>query len=92
MNDSYSTTGNAGKYDETHALLSGGLVGGLKMKNITLGITDSTFPRYPGSPIDNMYIAGQDMAVVDTQFRAAQKSNNTFGSDHVPVWTVYTTP
>ena len=78
------------RFDETHALLSEGIVGGLRMKNLTkdVGETyDST--RFPGSgPIDNIYVTGQH----ESAFSAGEKSDSTFGSDHFAVWTKYTTP
>jgi endonuclease/exonuclease/phosphatase family metal-dependent hydrolase len=86
--DCYANCGNQDRYDETHALLGGGLVGGLKMKNLVLAITDSTYPSFPGSPIDNIYVAG----AFKDKFSDAQKASDTFGSDHLPVWTVLTTP
>ena len=73
-------------YDDTHELLGEGLVSGLKMKNLVLSIPDSTYPSYLGSPIDNIYVTG---AFVD-RFSIVSKSMDTFGSDHVPVWTVLT--
>jgi endonuclease/exonuclease/phosphatase family metal-dependent hydrolase len=84
--DCYSNCGNKDRYDETHALLSEGLVSELKMKNLALHITDSTYPSYPGSPIDNIYLDGASL----NKFSNATKSSEAFGSDHVPVWTVFT--
>ncbi len=83
----YNCTGKD-RYDETHALLSSGLVSGLKMKNLTLPITTSTFPSYPGSPIDNIYVEGADRA----NFSDTQKGTSKYGSNHLPVWTVLTRP
>jgi len=56
--DCYDDCGSTDLYDETHALLSEGIVGGLIMKNLVSGITTSTYPSYPGSPIDNIYVTG----------------------------------
>jgi len=72
-------------YDDTHALLSKGIVGHLRMKNLALGIMESTYPEYPGSPIDNIYVAGKGVE----RFAPARKAARTFGSDHTPVWTTF---
>ncbi len=70
-------------YDDTHALLGGGLVHGLRMHNAALGITESTFPRYPGTPIDNIYVDGN---LYEYFSQASTTVEKTFGSDHKPVW------
>ena len=85
--DCFKNCSNKDGYDETHALLAGGLVNGLKMTNLTRGIRDATFPKYPGSPIDNIYVVGD----LSNNFSPAQKGADTFGSDHLPVWTVFKT-
>jgi endonuclease/exonuclease/phosphatase family metal-dependent hydrolase len=85
--DCYKNCSGKDGYDETHAFFGAGLIDGLKMTNLTGGIKDATFPRYPGSPIDNIYVVGGQ----SNSFSAAQKSNDTFGSDHLPVWTIYKT-
>lgn len=77
--------GGKDRYDETHALLGNGIVGKLKMKNLSSEILDTTYPDFPGSPIDNIYVAGS----LADRFQPAQKGMETFGSDHLPVWTVY---
>lgn len=73
-------------YDETHALLGAGLVRGLNMINLSGHIMTSTFPTYPGTPIDNIYVVGETAG----DFSPAQKpaDDETFGSDHTPVWTI----
>jgi endonuclease/exonuclease/phosphatase family metal-dependent hydrolase len=73
-------------YDETHALLGGGLIDGLLMTNQTLSITETTFPEYPGSPIDNIYVLWKGEGDVGQAVRV----NQTFGSDHVPVYVDFT--
>jgi endonuclease/exonuclease/phosphatase family metal-dependent hydrolase len=83
--DCFKSCSGKDGYDETHALLSAGLVDDLRMENLTGGIKDATFPRYPGSPIDNIYVVGGK----PNSFSPAQKGNDTFGSDHLPVWTIY---
>ncbi len=47
--DCYSRCGNADLYDETHALLEGGLVPNVEMVNLTFSHKTSTYPRYPGA-------------------------------------------
>ena len=82
-----STSGEGDSYDETHALLSKGLVEGLRMKNLTLNVGetyDST--DFVGTgPIDNLYVAGPHA----DHFSEAVKTAQTFGSDHFAVWTVF---
>jgi endonuclease/exonuclease/phosphatase family metal-dependent hydrolase len=74
---------SADGYDDTHALFAEGIVGGLKMKNLVGYTMEPTFPSFPGSPIDNLYVASKRAA----SFKPAVISQNTFGSDHRPVWT-----
>jgi len=81
--------GGGDLYDDTHALLGGGLVNGLRMYNSALSITESTYPRYPGSPIDNIYVAGSLAQFIS---EAATTGEQTFGSDHKPVWIDWSLP
>jgi endonuclease/exonuclease/phosphatase family metal-dependent hydrolase len=77
---------DAGKgdgYDDTHAIFSQGIVGGLRMKNLTLGTMTPSYPGFPGTPIDNLYIVGARAAY----FSPAKIEEDTFSSDHRPVWT-----
>jgi endonuclease/exonuclease/phosphatase family metal-dependent hydrolase len=67
-------------YDETHAIFGGGLLG-LKMRNLTGAVRDSTFPAIPSTPIDNIYVVG----TAADKFAPAQLERETFGSDHRPV-------
>ena len=77
------TPGDGDLYDDTHAILAGGLVNGLRLHNAALTISQSTFPRYPGSPIDNIYVGGN----LEVFFSEASTTiDETFGSDHKPVW------
>ena len=74
-------------YDETHALLWGGLVSGLEMTNLSAGISQSSYPSFPqNSPIDNIDVAGDGAG----SFAPAQLSSETFGSEHLAVATTYT--
>ena len=75
-------------YDDTHALLGGGLIYGLQMVNLALPITTTTFPGFAGTPIDNIYVD----ALHAGQFTNAVKSSSTFSSDHTPLTTTYTSP
>lgn len=70
------------KYDETHALLGNGLVGNLRMKNLTGSITGSTYPAFRGSPIDNIYFLRSGMH----RFYDAKVKRRLFRSDHYPVY------
>ena len=85
-----TTSGEEDRYDETHALLSKGLVDGLTMKNLCLGVGETyDSPDFPGTgPIDNIYVAGTRAGT----FAEAVKSAETFGSDHFAVWTVCPIP
>jgi endonuclease/exonuclease/phosphatase family metal-dependent hydrolase len=83
--DCYTGDPKKDGYDDTHALLSEGFVAGLRMKNLALGIMESTYPEYPGTPIDNIYVAGKGAE----RFAPAKKATKTFGSDHTPVWTTF---
>lgn len=85
--DCYENCRNRDGYDETHALLRGGLIYGLRMVNLSEQMMTSTFPSYPGTPIDVIYVSGDSLQ----RFSPAQKPANdvTFGSDHTPVWTEF---
>jgi len=54
------------------------------MRNLTLSIEESMYPSQPDSLIDNVNV---DRAFVN-QFSCTAKSLHTFGSDHLPVWSV----
>ncbi|MDA7946088.1 MAG: endonuclease [Hyphomicrobiaceae bacterium] len=79
--DCYRRCRGRDRYDDTHAIFRDGLVGGLRMKNLAASITTSTFPSFPGTPIDNIYVHGPNAE----RFLSAVKSAQTFGSDHVAV-------
>lgn len=82
------TTSTSDGYDETHAMIGGGLLG-LKMRNLSLAIRETTFPGINSTPIDNIYVAGPAAA----QFTPAVLEMETFGSDHRPMITTWeTTP
>ncbi|MFH5806424.1 endonuclease/exonuclease/phosphatase family protein [Alienimonas sp. DA493] len=76
-------------YDDTHALMAGGLVDGLRLRSLTreTGNTyddtpgDGRFP-YPGvGAIDVLYVGG----AAEDRFETASRGGDTFGSDHYPV-------
>lgn len=73
-------------YDDTHAILNGGIVDGLKMRNLIGHITSPTFPGFPGTPIDNIYVAG----TLASGMQNGRVLEDTFGSDHRPVACTYT--
>lgn len=83
LKDDFYEASEGDLYDDTHAILGGGLINGLRLRNASLSISESTFPRYPGSPIDNIYIGGN---LVDSFYEATTTADDTFGSDHKPVW------
>jgi endonuclease/exonuclease/phosphatase family metal-dependent hydrolase len=74
----------ADRYDETHALLSEGLIGGLRMRNLTLAIAEATFVGgfQQSGPIDNIYVEG----ALRDRFADAVKAHSSHGSDHFAVW------
>lgn len=84
--DDFGAETGLDRYDETHALLSDGLVGGLRMKNLALGIQEGTFVGgfEKAGPIDNIYVVGP----AADRFAPASKSDRAYASDHYPVWTV----
>lgn len=77
--DDLTTTAATDGYDETHAILLE--LGGVRMTNLMRHISDTTFPTFPSTPIDNMYVAGS----AAVRFASATMFSETFGSDHRPV-------
>lgn len=70
-------------YDETHALLGRGLAGGLRMRNLLAHTREPSYPSFPGSAIDLIYVVGPQAE----RFTPAVIVSSTFGSDHCPVVT-----
>ncbi len=77
--------GSGDLYDETHAMLSAGILYGLSMTNLVAHITSSTLTTHSGTPIDNIYVDGNQKG----NFAQAVAASKTYGSDHVPVSTVF---
>ncbi|MBA4019269.1 MAG: hypothetical protein C0483_19055 [Pirellula sp.] len=77
--DDLATTATTDGYDETHAILLE--LGGVRMTNLMRHISETTFPTFPSTPIDNMYVAG----AAASRFAPATMSADTYGSDHRPV-------
>jgi len=79
-----ATCGALDRFDETHALLGGGLVRGLAMTSLSREI-DRTYANwdYGTGPIDVLYVAGDGAG----RFAAAVRGERAYGSDHFPVWT-----
>lgn len=73
-------------YDDTHAIFRGGIIGGLRMRNLIGHTTEPTYPSFPSSPIDNLYVVGP----AAHSFANATIHQDTFGSDHRPVVSVFT--
>jgi hypothetical protein len=84
--DGVSGTGD--KYDETHALLKGGLVDDLRMKCLADGLAETfvgndDIPDFVGSgAIDVIYVVGAG----SEGFAPAQRASTRFGSDHRAVF------
>lgn len=73
-------------YDDTHAIFSAGLIDQLRMKSLTRNLGTETYDdaQFRGAgPIDCLYVAGKRTG----DFAPAQKSQQTFGSDHFAVST-----
>ena len=88
--DCYKKSDCEGKdmYDETHALLAGGLVRGVKMKNLAIKLDDTYHDpddRFDGGAIDNIYVIGAGVK----GFAPATKNSNRYNSDHYPIWTTW---
>jgi endonuclease I len=69
------------RYDDTHAIFSKGLAGGLPMvsKTRNLGVETFDSTEFVGTgPIDVIYLAGE----AEKPTPAAVRGNETFGSDH----------
>lgn len=77
--DDLATTAMTDGYDETHAILLE--LGGVRMTNLMQHISETTFPTFPSTPIDNMYVVGPAAA----RFAPATMLAETYGSDHRPV-------
>ena len=78
--DDDNLTGPGDRYDETHALLRGGLVRGLRMTSPTKDLGETyDDPTCAGSgAVDCIYVTGP----LQDYFSAATKTAQTFGSDH----------
>lgn len=73
-------------YDDTHAIMTSGLTGGVRMVSLTrdLGFETYVGDIYPGTgPIDCMYTAGLGCR----NFTLASTTKDSFGSDHRAVIT-----
>ena len=75
-------------YDDTHAILSEGIIDGLRMRSLARNL-GSTFVGRDGIPdfpragaIDVLYIDGP----LADQFNNAQSTSSSFGSDHLAVF------
>ena len=75
------------RYDDTHAILSKGLIRGLKMTSLTLNIGETyDSDRFPNTgAIDCIYIIGKN----SSKFSKATKTKSTFGSDHFSISTIF---
>jgi endonuclease/exonuclease/phosphatase family metal-dependent hydrolase len=84
-----TVSGPGDRYDETHALFTEGLIGGLRMRHLARGLAgtfvgDDNEPDYAGSgAIDAIYVAGADSG----RFSTAQRALDRYGSDHLAVYT-----
>ncbi len=85
--------GRCVQYDQTHAILSSGLVRGLAMRNLTVGLGRSytekgksrcgkVKAKYAASPIDNIYAAGP---FFDEASKLIAERRGPFGSDHYAI-------
>ena len=75
--------GRCFQYDQTHAILSSGLLRGLAMRNLTVGLGRSyANPKFIASPIDNIYTTGP---FFDRTCKLIAERSDTFGSDHYAI-------
>lgn len=79
---------NLDRYDDTHAILTRGLVNGFKMRSLSRDLGESYTARDFGDigPIDCLYVAGRHAS----RFGAAKLASKTYGSDHLPVFATAT--
>lgn len=82
-------------YDDTFSIFTAGIprVGGLKMNVLTTEIGETyVSDKFVGTgAIDNLVVISGPEATGHS-FAKATKSENSFGSDHRPVWTEFTIP
>lgn len=91
LTDDKFDSGDGDLYDDTHAILSAGLIDGLKMASLTKSIGEETFNSddFRGTgPIDCLYVAGARRG----DFTLAKKTAETYGSDHFSVYTRFVGP
>ncbi len=80
------TCGDKDGFDDTHFILSGGVVGGLKMKAMfTKAEPTHTGEDFAESPIDNIYVAGGIASKVVGARILKGSGEIAFGSDHFPL-------
>ncbi|QDV50835.1 Endonuclease/Exonuclease/phosphatase family protein [Gimesia fumaroli] len=86
-NNDGTNTGVDG-YDETHAILGGGLIDSLKMRSLAEKVKgtfvgNDNIPDYPGTgAIDVLYITGP----LESKFKPAVSATDRHGSDHLCVY------
>jgi hypothetical protein len=80
-----ASRGTRDGFDDTFAVLSSGMIGGLRFRVLTEGI-GRTYARgnFVDSPIDNMLVAGSNATHRAVKLGQAI-SGAVFGSDHYPV-------
>lgn len=76
------------RYDDTYALPGDGMAGGLRMYNLAVAVSETTYPDYQGSPIDNNYVSGNSAR----RFAPTTKTSDTYGPGHTAVSTVNGSP
>ena len=71
-------------YDDTHAILSDGLIGGLRMRSLVQNIGPTFIGGNfgPTGAIDVLYVEG----ALKNRFADAQSTTQGFGSDHLAVY------
>jgi len=93
-----NTCGGMDGFDDTHALLSRGIISGLKMRSLTNGIGRTHLSadenKYADVPIDHIYVDGPRKMKFSKAIKLGipQYDNRNrprvFGSDHHPVLTI----
>jgi len=81
-----NSCGDKDGYDDTHHILSGGVVDGLKMEPLFTDNKPSYIKSgYANSPIDNVYVNSQISDAVISSKMLKDTHGGAFGSDHFPL-------
>jgi endonuclease/exonuclease/phosphatase family metal-dependent hydrolase len=71
--------------DDSHAILSAGIVDGLQMRSLTDNLTETLQGTF-SSAIDHIYVVGANALKFGKASTQTDTEGNAFGSDHLPVF------